>query len=845
MQMARQRYDGDAVGSLPSFHDVINTWDEVATSFMFDKQKLSNNQTYDKKERKFKLVQSSGIKEVQDSQGKPAGFLISQNASTSKKTSEINAENIFLLTNPFFTTSSDGNAFVMHLIGATHQGAVYHKTIGWEIELSNSPDKDGKIYNSTYDSIQILNPDQNFFSLKEDQSWTMAKGWNPNFINANLRVNKNMFDENSIVFAYPYSSSSNVKNPSTNVNYGKEYNGMPIFNVAQIWLDNNGKIKYSKETAMKDFINYDFGKQIVDYFQTNESNYGSNLELNNIYPYPSEGNFDDNNFNHNYNRLISVSPFDNTIIYATKPNLREDIFGTHNKFNKEKWAGFWIGKRWENPKNPKLYHPLIIGNDQSIVSTSDAFDQAGMEKMLKNINDLYYDGFTFDIASFYQSESNKYKLNLYFNQTGNGSNISYENNDESLKTSKIGLIRDVIYDSGSHQNGQLGSKGWGQNIVTKYPFEWNDVAKKLFATTINNDSFSSLIHSRADLEKWYPRTWANLNWPSNMLKKNEIFSYQAPWKFAVATEFNKQLKGQDWVFTNKESIDLVSAWKDNNENEQKYNKRFDRLIIKRPTIKAGSSALKNGLNLDVSYQLSMDIFNKIIRKPGWEINSDEARNNLTLTQNIAVQNTSVQILSAWGNSYKMKNITQNTSSIDKTNTYWNQEIAVNEELDAKNDPSLVFGQGNNNITKNNGTTVLRLMLKLVKPDGNLPNWFNKISSSGIFNKSYPVEAAFDGETTFQDIINKFSELKAKNLDLSDNNNSNTAVSFANLKIEASLELNPKFGSYDASDKFYNGINGNNNILRGSKILIDKSNNNQRFIYVDKVATTKKLFMIRA
>ena len=844
MQMARQRYNGDQEGSLPSFFDVINTWDKVATSFIFDTQKLSNNQKYNKKERKFKLVNSSGITETADSQGKPK-FWIKQGPLDTDK--GIDAENIFLLTNPFFTTSHDGNAFVMHLIGATVGGDIYHKTIGWKIDTSDSAKKDGEVYDydgatttvdrKRYDSIQILTKNQGFFNLKDDKSWTMAKGWEPNFINANLRVNKNMFDENSIVFAYPYSSSSNVISESTNTKYGVEGKAMPVFNVAQIWLDkDNAKIKMTKETTQKDNINYNFAKQIDDYYNDNKDNYSNSATTNNIYPYPYLDAFGEKNFNHSYNRLISVSPFDNTVIYAAKPNIREGIFGPYTQSNRDSWAGFWIANPWDL-RRKKYYHPLIIANDSSIISGADRYDSTGMSKMISNINDLYTEGFTFDVASSFEPAAFRLSLNLYFNQTGSGTNTSYENQDPDFQTSKIGLIRNVFYDSGSHQEGSSGDKGWANNITPRFPGSWDNENKKLFATTINNDSFSSLIHSRADLIKWYPRTWANANYPSNMLKIGEIFSYQAPWKFAVATEFNKQLVDQDWVFTNKESIDLVSAWRDSDETNDstKYRKRFDRLIIKRPTITAGSESLENGLKLLTKYELSSDIKGFILNKRGWKETYKSIKDDLTLIQNINIENTSIQILSAWGNSYKMRKIGETTGGLDQNNTAWNQEITVIDKLDKKdypNDPNKIsFGNDNNNNMTRNSTTALRLMLKLLKPQGTLPNWFNNIPSY-IFSKAYPLEAAYTGETTFKDIVKSFANEKAKLIDLSDANNA--PVGLGNLKIDAYLELNPKFGNYASSDKIYN-------VPGSGKAIIDKNKKNQLIIYKDSSSLSRNIY----
>ena len=861
MQMARQSYKGNQVGSLPSFHDVINTWDEVATSFMFDKAKLFSNQKYDDKERKFELVKSSGIRVDTDGQGKPVRFWIKQNALTSRKASEIDAANIFLLTNPFFTTSADGNAFVMHLIGATHLGDIYHKTIGWKINLNdiNDDQAKGEIYNTTYDSLQILTNNQRPFIVKSDQSWTMAKGWNPYFINANLRVNKNMFDENSIVFAYPYSSSSDVVGASIqDEKYGNRGFGMPVFNVAQILLNkNDGKIRSIDETmssneSFKRTTNYDFGKQIDDYFNDHGNDY-ANSNWNNIYPYPSPDSFGEHNVNHLYNRLISVSPFDNTIIYAAKPNVRESIFGPVTTDNKDKWAGFWIANRWKNRSNHenlKFYHPLIVGNDESIVSDSDVYDSQGMKKMLGDINDLYRDGFAFDIASFYEPvKYNRFSLNLYFNQTGNGVNELYENKNDDFRTSKIGLLRNVLYDSGSHQSGESGDKGWGRDITTKFPGQWSgsdgNANKKLFATTINNNSFSSLIHSRANLEKWYPRTWANANFPSNMLKQNEIFSYTNPWKFAVATTFNTELRDQDWVFSNKESLDLVSAWRDYGENNQSSNylNRLDRLIMRRPKIQSGLTSLANGLKFIINYELPSDIYDFIINKEGRKITDPKIQENLKLVQNVDVQNTSIQILSSWKDAYKMAKIASKTNEISQGTTAWNQEVNVTDNLDKKDNPNITFGGANNNNITRNNATALRLMLKLVKPNGTLPSWFNNnnIPDATFFNKAYPVEPAYSGETTFKDIVNQFANLKAQYLDLSDANNLTAAVGLGNIKIEAYLELNPKFAGYTSNaDKIYR-IDTSGGYSSGGKLIIDKNNNNQQIIYKDDYRRSRTIY----
>ena len=835
MQMARQTGEG----KLPSFYDVIESWPEVAQSFIFDQQKLTNGQTYDDKERNFKLTKSTGFREDKDQQGKTIEVYVKENSST-----EIRGSEIYLLTNPFFTTSANGNAFIMHLIGATDAGKVYHKTIGWTIDLSDSANNNEGTVDSGLDNIEFWTNGGNYFRLKSGGSWSKAKGWAPEFINANLRVNKNMFDENSIVFAYPYSSSADVPDTSTGTPLGNMNRAMPLFNVTQILLNPSNR-QFTKGIANfeKDNFNYDFGKQIDDYYETYGGSNGSgyaDTNLNNIYPYPTSGSFDEKNVNHSYNRLISVSPFDNTIIYAAKPNIREGIFGPHNGSLKDSWAGFWIANSWAYAwnKGQKYYHPLVIANDSSLVSTSDRFNAAEMEYMVENINDFYSEGFTFDIRSMIDADW-RTSLNLYFNQTSKtGVNDTYNTND-GFQSSKIGLLRDVLFEAGSNEGQGDGAKGWGTSVAPKYPGVWNNFAKKLFVTTVNKDSFSSIIHSRADLKKWYPRTWANANFPSNMLKSREIFhidQYDIK-DVAVASQFNIQLKGSAFNESSK-SIDLVTAWKDKNENNSKYNRRFDRLIMQRPIFSAGESSEEDDLGMVTTYKLIPFVYNQVVNKRGWEIRKN--RDNLEIRKVDTIPNTSKQILSAWGNAYKMKKIGSTTASLDQTNTVWNEEITVTPKLDKKdhpNDPNKIsFGNNNNNNIERNGVHALRLMLRIVKPSGtNLPAWITGLQEE-FFNRAYPLEPAYTGETIFKDVIKAFADEKAKLIDLSDSKNNNNAVGLGNLKIEAYLELNPKFASYNANtDKIYT--------VPGGKAIVDKSNanKNQLIIYKDDSRLARTIY----
>ena len=261
--------------------------------------------------------------------------------------------------------------------------------------------------------------------------------------------------------------------------------------------------------------------------------------------------------------------------------------------------------------------------------------------------------------------------------------------------------------------------------------------------------------------------------------------------------------------------------------------------MKRPKIQAGETSEENGLGLVTNYELPTELFNSIIGKQDWGISTNQS--NLTLTKVETVQNTSKQILSAWGDSYKMKKIATKTSEIDQASTAWKEEIKVTDVLDKKDDINnpdrITFGNGNNNNITRNGTKALRLMLRIIKPTGSLPTWFNNTNfpDNKFFNKSYPLEAAYSGETTFKEIVNDFANEKARLIDLSEANN--VAVGLGNLKIDAYLELNPKFASYtDKTGKIYT-------LPNGGKGIVDKSNANkdQLIIYKDEFTGSRTIY----
>ena len=787
MQMADQNKSSSTF-SLPTFYDVIMSWTDSAASALLKLDLVAQNKDA-KYKKQFILTRSFGITWE--------GGDITLTVDDGGTNVEWNTKDIYLLTNPFFTTSDDGNAFLMHLIGAKQDGTVVHKSIGWKIVFG--VDANGEIYKKeTFDKPAQKWSNNGFLELQGNGSWAKAKGWRNEFINANLRVNKNMFNYDSVVFAYPFGTSSHFP----------EGKMMPSFNVAQVKINSDdGSIDTkTKEKAENSTINYGFASQINKYYDQNQSKYNT-TSVNNIYPVP-DSNASSDNINHSYNRLISVSPFDNTVIYAAKPNIRDNIFDQYNTNNKNKWAGFWIANSWAYNQSKRYYRPLIVGADSSI-SNGDIFNNgnSAQQYMLSNVNDLYWYGFTFDIKSLIIKNSTP-SLNLYFNQTGNGVNDSYSNN--GLRSSKIGLLNDVIKQGSSTDN-----TVWVSNVAEKNP-KTLSAGKNIFATGINKKSYANIIHSRADLKKWYIRSWTNLNRPGNMFPATEnnkpkvINEAESSNERAIADRFDSQLSDSTKANTNN-SVDLVSAWLD--KGDQKPTPNYDRLAAKRPKIRIGDgpSERTNRLGLVTEYNLVETVESDFLKKKAWSPTTNTG--NLSLTKVDTVDNVSYQIVSSWEKQYKMLTIQDTTDKLAVENNARWHEVSAASWQDKILSSNLAFGSTNNNVARNNKTP-LRLMLKLVKPTGTLPNWFGK-NFDNYFEKAYPIVPFNDTETSFSQMVKEYANKKASLIDLSDPNNA--AVSLGNLKIEAYLELNP---GYTGSQKIY--YDGNKPQRNTKRYLQDSS-----------------------
>ena len=751
-----------------------------------------------------------------------------------------NMKNYSLLANPFFTTDN-GRGFILHLILGSNGIDRYNDGLNPPSEKDRSGEQilHGAFgFNSNWTEnrnnlfVQQIGGDPNVFppsqyhpDLNAYKSWPFkvdlhSNSWykssrNNNMVQANLRINKNMFDNNSLVFAYPYATGS----------------GYPIYNVMQLNINqSNGRISYDfNSNNKKRSTNWEFGKNINDYFVANQNKYGNfnntTGDINRIFPFPGSNNAND--INHNYNRLISVSPFDNTFIYGAKSNLKYAALQPDNNANNNKYASFWVSS--DNLRNNKpLIRPIVITNDATINNQT-------IDTYMTDVNSLYSDGFTFDPRSLVTRSNNIKSLNLYFNQNGTGQNDAYA--DNGFVSSKVGLLKDILSESNNAVNS--GNVVWINNVASPYlKTEPDNVTFRLLTAGIDRDSYSTIIHSRANLSQWYTRSWTNSNRPGNMFARDQrLNETDASADRAIAKIFDNRLNDPD-VNSNK-AVDLVSAWKDKNGNT-KYAKNppnYNRLALKRPIIKIGSTSLgRNALSLVTNYELTSEAQQEVFNKPGWQLPAAN-RANFVLTKTETVNNVSYQIVSSWQTDYKMNRIYSDTGpNFNRDNVQW-IELRQPVWLDKINQSNLNFGSGNNNVAKNQ-IQPLRLMLRLIRPTGTLPNWFDARfgANSDFFNKAYPIEAAYPNETTFKQMINEFANLKAQHIDLSDSKNANTAVGLGNMKIEAYLELNPKFANIanETSNKIYKLDDGKTKFLydttTGDRIIYKDDFKQERLIY---------------
>ena len=750
-------------GTLPNFAKVLELFPHLTRGWIFDRTTSAAT---------FKTRTADPLKSNQ------INNKIWTFTDQSNQTITLNTNDFYLLANPFWTATNQNEQFVLHFIVANDVGDVYHKIIGFDLvspnNQNNQPlsqfDKTEKIASAGNSTNNILN-----IKLKPNQWGNNAASWNLEFINANLRINKNIFDNNIMTFAIPVAASQN--------NNGQK--NFPIFDVVQLKINDQGLIDSTNSNGKLSSRVFDLGNQIL-----NANN------VNNINPWPDTTH---SSVNHNYNRLISVSPFDNTFIYNAMPNLQgvnTNAYNANDVLNK--FLSFWLvnGQTGE-------FKPFVISNDASLKGIAP--------QTILRINEIVKQGFTFDLKSLDSSGA----INLYFNHSGSDRNGWYDSpNTEGvgMRSAKIGLLDDVIGSSST----------WLTNITNPI----SDGSNKLIQ--VSDDSFATLIHSRANMTKWYARTVYNFDHPGNLWKANEQINSNSNNSNRVkATVFGSAIT--DTKVQQQDGVDLVSHWQvgqgkynGNSSNQTNYN----RLVVKRPVIRTGSTSTPQVLPITTTYEIDSAIGSKYQNLFNF---NDPSTNRLTFTFNQSIENASWEIFSSWSQDAKITNYATSSDNVNFTSTLTNIS-GVPQWFDARANSNInanFFGKVHNAISPNTisdpNQLSLRTMLQIDRP-ANAPAWLKKADNS--FFQAYPIAGSeYGNETNFQTILNRFIAWKAANVDLAENQEQK-ASGLANLTIKAFLQVNPHV------------IKPNNNVQasiykKNQKQILLLDNKGQAIIYHDQ------------
>ena len=669
--------------------------------------------------------------------------------------------------------------------------------------------------------------------------WT--NNWTDQFNKAFLLPTRNIFDERVITFAYPYASR-----PQSSLVT------LPIFNVFQMGIDkahasNSGSVIFNSKTK-----SFNFGEKIVNHYISSGLATKDPYKEPNIlkwYPWPNAINSSTSGANDYvnyteqlYSRLISVSPFDNTIIYASRPNYKQNVLvGGNNKdvFSgyssvETSYASFWIGN-----SNTGQVSNFVIPNfnnatygtisNQLVASTNTSSKSGG-------IYDIYKNGFWFDVNSLTGQSG---KLNLYFPTTGTKKNTQISGADNTVKSTPIAFISPAL-----------------SNYVDMDSLINN--SNSFNKTTISNESFTNYITSRADLNQWFPRTYQNLTKGANAYGNGAILNdYDVNSRNrAVATSLTRKLTDTNWFGANNKSVELFSNWQVGSTSS--YNSmavKRAKIVTKINTGETASTTLK------VELQFILENSNN------WNnpfIASGDKDKVTTFSYPVTISNASWQLLDSWST-----NVRLSTFKTDNRNIFNVRLPIINYQNPTQGNYGGNFGthnlgywtrsgsNGNYNYAwnsiggdtlQNNTDTPLWVEFGIdYDPNKNAnPTWKANLESfeGGLFTKTYPVVDLDTynlptGATSFNEVLNKFIKWKAENLMYGDvANPTNNIYSPGQICIKAYLKLNPYFSRNNSNTSIYSMPADTDGTV--VQVMYD-STNDIRYVYRDEYKNSRVVY----
>ncbi|MBD5423133.1 MAG: hypothetical protein HDR43_01400, partial [Mycoplasma sp.] len=668
------------------------------------------------------------------------------------------------------------------------------------------------------------------------------KTWTNEFNNAMLIPTRNMFNENVVTFAYPYASPESSFSNSV---------VLPIFNIWQLSIDDKNAGNMNSIGGGSFTKAFNFGKEIYDAYTAN--NWGTQSPTSDTlmwYPWPGSvktstlatNNHYSQYTNQLYNRLINVSPYDNTIVYAARPNYTinytfttgiGDMLNGNSTF-KSAFASFWIGRAFNNPSiSTNTYvSNFTISNSISISTYGQINSDLVAGNNDEKINKIYQEGFWFDIKSIYTESIYGDYINLYFNVNGTLKDKPIENQNTKVNSSPIGMFRSNINNY---------SRDISQMLVK---VTLNSSMNKI---DIRDTNYSNYITSRANLSKWYPSMYQSLTQGANTVATQNLFtSNPSIVSKQVANNFGSNLN-----FNQNSPYELFSTWKTTSN------------YVYTPTSTYTISTNNNGqastnLNLSTKFQLG-SWTNSFIS------NASDIDKAKTIEIPITVPNVSWQFLSSWSTNAKLDgyNAPTNNDILGNMNLNWisnsdgqgnygdNFASQNNMGYWVSNDGNLTFESisTTSNLELTNTNEINKYPLRVVfainpDPDNSLSSdssastWLNKFKNenSGKFTKKYPLVGS-NNETNFNDILKEYVDWKAQNLTYSTdiNNPSLGSLGLGQITIDAYLELNPYWDKLNNEITIYTLPENTN-----TKILIDNTTN-IKYIYKDDYQNSRFIY----
>ncbi|WP_406602479.1 hypothetical protein ACJA29_03345 [Metamycoplasma sualvi] len=749
---------------------------------------------------KFYLIKKSEIDNVRNGNSSSASIVpidISSNVFNKIKTpySDSTNTNYYPLTSPIVIPEDINNStstkftILTFTINESDKKIYYHNA-SYAIESNNCTFQDsGKVglNKNNNNSLNVYLEQNNNNNSKVSTFWT--NNWSNDFNKAFLLPTRNMFNERVITFAYPYASPSNSTSSSIS---------LPIFNVFQMEINNSdaAQLTFNNSTTKS----FNFGEKIVNHYINNRlatMNLIASTSVLKWYPWPNaidsiiHGANDYANYTEQlYSRLISVSPFDNTIIYASRPNKIEnvnnkDAYSGYSGVS-DNYASFWIGNSLTGqvsnfiiPNSSSAPYSVTISNELIANTSTSGNAKSG------GIYDLYKNGFWFDVNSL-TGQNNK--LNLYFPTTGTKKDVAVAGADSTVKSTPIAFINPLIINS--------------INMDSLTTNSSNGVNK----TRITDNSFTNYITSRADLNQWFPRTYQNLTKGANYYQNNEALNdyNDTSQNRAVATSFGK-LSDPAFFGANNKSVELFSNWQVGSYNS---------MAVKRVQIVTkidNTSQATPSLNVTLKFNLT----NNSWTNPFYTDTNGIAKIK-TFEYPVTISNASWQLLDSWSTNYKVE-------SFNQTPNQNNITIQVKSPSGAGVPNQGKYGSsfGTHNIGYWNGTSnnltfsplnnanltsgtdsPLRLELGInYNPNNDADStWKNALENEGggKFKKTYPLNSS-NGETTFNTILNDFIKWKVANLTYGDAANpTNGIYSPGQIIIQAHLKLNPNYTRFNST-----------------------------------------------